>query len=331
MADWDLPVTTSLYTVVLSQLNDRLDDAATMFNGSVSTNIPTGTFRINGASSNLLQSWNGASWVSENLSIAGTLTADVTGNADTATALATPRTISVSGDITATPVAFDGTAPISIVAAVNNDSHSHTSGTIGTLNQNTTGNAATATTATTATTVTAASQPAITTVGASLISGTKSVQTKEAIPANSVRAGTTYYYKAAGSLGGVSFHSAGSLDTWYKVQNGTGIWTAFPALPSNATVALMRAHVQHAPNTLSGGSIFRLYSSLGNIVDPSQQAWLEHMNTSFDPNETSASSWSNNSHFHIPLDSSGDIWLKWTGTGTGTWFTTMYIVGYMTD
>jgi len=47
-------------------------------------------------------------------------------NAATATKLATARTIDITGDITATAVAFDGSANISISAAVNNNSHSHT-------------------------------------------------------------------------------------------------------------------------------------------------------------------------------------------------------------
>lgn len=47
-----------------------------------------------------------------------------TGNAGTATALETARNISLSGDATGT-VSFDGTANVSIVTTVNDDSHSH--------------------------------------------------------------------------------------------------------------------------------------------------------------------------------------------------------------
>ena len=49
--------------------------------------------------------------------ILGNLTGDVTGNADTATALETARTISVSGDVTGS-VTFDGTANADIVVTV---------------------------------------------------------------------------------------------------------------------------------------------------------------------------------------------------------------------
>jgi hypothetical protein len=55
----------------------------------------------------------------------GTLANDISGNAATATALETARTIDITGDITATAVAFDGTANIAISASVNNDSHTH--------------------------------------------------------------------------------------------------------------------------------------------------------------------------------------------------------------
>lgn len=55
----------------------------------------------------------------------GTLANSISGNAATATALETARTIDITGDITATAVAFDGTANIAISASVNNDSHTH--------------------------------------------------------------------------------------------------------------------------------------------------------------------------------------------------------------
>jgi hypothetical protein len=63
-----------------------------------------------------------------NINLPGVNTAgnqNTSGNAATATALQTARTIDITGDITATAVAFDGTANIAISAAVNNDSHTH--------------------------------------------------------------------------------------------------------------------------------------------------------------------------------------------------------------
>ncbi len=55
---------------------------------------------------------------------AGTITAALSGNASTATALATSRTISLTGDVTGS-ASFNGTANASITATVANDSHTH--------------------------------------------------------------------------------------------------------------------------------------------------------------------------------------------------------------
>lgn len=54
----------------------------------------------------------------------GDVTGDLTGNADTATALETARTISLNGDVSGS-VSFDGTANVSITATVADDSHNH--------------------------------------------------------------------------------------------------------------------------------------------------------------------------------------------------------------
>ena len=54
-----------------------------------------------------------------------TITSSISGNAATATKLATARTITLTGDITATATSFDGANNISISASVNNDSHTH--------------------------------------------------------------------------------------------------------------------------------------------------------------------------------------------------------------
>ena len=55
---------------------------------------------------------------------AGTITAALSGNASTATALATSRTISLTGDVSGS-ASFNGTANASITATVANDSHTH--------------------------------------------------------------------------------------------------------------------------------------------------------------------------------------------------------------
>jgi hypothetical protein len=55
---------------------------------------------------------------------ANTITANLSGNASTATKLATARTLSLTGDVSGS-VSFDGSANATITAAVLDDSHSH--------------------------------------------------------------------------------------------------------------------------------------------------------------------------------------------------------------
>lgn len=57
------------------------------------------------------------------------ISSDITGNAATATKLATARTLSLSGDVTGS-VTFDGTANATITAVVVDDSHNHTVSTV---------------------------------------------------------------------------------------------------------------------------------------------------------------------------------------------------------
>lgn len=52
------------------------------------------------------------------LTVSGSLTASLTGNADTATALATGRNFSIAGDITAAAVSFDGTGNVALSADI---------------------------------------------------------------------------------------------------------------------------------------------------------------------------------------------------------------------
>jgi hypothetical protein len=58
------------------------------------------------------------------LTVANTITGSVSGNAATATQLATPRTIGLSGDVSGS-VSFDGSANVTITATVADDSHNH--------------------------------------------------------------------------------------------------------------------------------------------------------------------------------------------------------------
>jgi hypothetical protein len=92
-ADWSKPISTTLYTSVLSIIDERLDDVAKMFNGLSPTNLPTGAFRIDGSSNNLLQTYNGATWDNQGLSIQ-TLKVGING----ANAAATVTDIELGGD-----------------------------------------------------------------------------------------------------------------------------------------------------------------------------------------------------------------------------------------
>lgn len=61
----------------------------------------------------------------------GTITADLTGNADTATALAATKNFSLTGDVTAAAVAFDGSGNVELTTAMANNSvdlGTHTTG-----------------------------------------------------------------------------------------------------------------------------------------------------------------------------------------------------------
>lgn len=80
----------------------------------------------------------GKSIASTKLDVNGTVTATefagpLSGNATTATTLATTRTFDITGDITATAVSFNGSQNVSISASVNDDSHNHIISNIDTL------------------------------------------------------------------------------------------------------------------------------------------------------------------------------------------------------
>ena len=54
----------------------------------------------------------------------GTLTGSITGNAPTSDKLTTPRTISLTGDVTGS-VSFDGSVPVSMTTTITDNSHVH--------------------------------------------------------------------------------------------------------------------------------------------------------------------------------------------------------------
>ena len=61
MADWSLPTLSSTYTNFLAEVKSRDTDLALQFDGTTSTNIPTGAIRWTSAS-NTWQKWTGSAW-----------------------------------------------------------------------------------------------------------------------------------------------------------------------------------------------------------------------------------------------------------------------------
>jgi hypothetical protein len=61
MANWSNPLLTSTYTNFLTEVKDRDTDLALQFDGTTSTNIPTGAIRWN-SSVNRWQKWSGSAW-----------------------------------------------------------------------------------------------------------------------------------------------------------------------------------------------------------------------------------------------------------------------------
>ena len=138
MADHSKPVLTSTYANFVTELDGRFDDLAVGLDPAVTTatNIPTNTIRFSSAAAKW-QKWNGSSWVdlvaTYAISITGNagtvtngvvttgayadpawitslagskITGNISGNAATATTLATARTIN--------GVSFNGSANISV-------------------------------------------------------------------------------------------------------------------------------------------------------------------------------------------------------------------------
>lgn len=162
MANHALPTTTSLYTDVLTNLKDRIDDGLKMLDSvnTSPTNVPTNSIRWNSATT-LWEKYNGSSWISLAASYAINVlqsTNLVGGNGTTLlgsipyqsgtdkTTLLAPNTTTTRKFLRQTGTGTNGAAPVwdTILASD-----------IPTLNQNTTGssgsctgNSATATTAT---------------------------------------------------------------------------------------------------------------------------------------------------------------------------------------
>ena len=117
MANWNLPGLTDLYTNILTYLSARLNDAALMLDSATTTptNLPVGAKRWNSTNKNW-EVWSGTAWAA----MASAYGIAITGNSNTATTLATARTIngvSFNGSANITINAVDATAREAAIAA----------------------------------------------------------------------------------------------------------------------------------------------------------------------------------------------------------------------
>ncbi|CAB4180527.1 hypothetical protein UFOVP1040_70 [uncultured Caudovirales phage] len=116
MADWNKPTTTSNYsTEFIPELSNRLLDVAKGNDPAIVTvsNVPTNMIRWTSASSKW-EKYNGSAWAD----LAATYAIAISGNAGTASAWATGRTIDLTGDVTGTSGAWTGSANISFATTL---------------------------------------------------------------------------------------------------------------------------------------------------------------------------------------------------------------------
>lgn len=115
MADWSKPALTDTYANFLTYLSDRITESAKMLRSDTVTvtNPVTGMVRWN-ASTSLWETYNGSSWVA----LAATYGIAISGNAATASAWATGRTVALTGDVTGTSAAWSGSGNLSFAATL---------------------------------------------------------------------------------------------------------------------------------------------------------------------------------------------------------------------
>ena len=120
-------------TTVNTETLNLADNQIVLNSNETGTPTQNGGIEIErGTASNKTLVWNEADdkWtVGSETFVAGTfegsLTGNVTGNADTATTLQTARIITLTGDVSGS-VSFNGSSDVSITAVVADDSHNHT-------------------------------------------------------------------------------------------------------------------------------------------------------------------------------------------------------------
>lgn len=279
MANHSLPTATSTYTNFVSELDARFDDLAIGLDPAfvTATNVPTNTLRFSSASAKW-QRWNGTAWVdavatyaiaiSGNAgsvtngvyttgsyanpawitSLAGSkITGNITGNAGTATTLATARTIngvsfdgsanitvntvqsitfSNAGTGAASGTTFNGSAARTISYNTIGAPSTTGAGASGTWGISITGNAATATSATSATTAGSCTGNAATATTASAVNTTSTITSTARVGMRVSNAGNDNMYELV-KTGVVGYGLVITSDNRITLSqtNGSGTWT----------------------------------------------------------------------------------------------------------
>ena len=189
----------------------------------------------------------------------GDLTGNVTGNADTATALETARSIALSGDVSGS-ANFDGSANVTITATVADDSHNHVISNVDGLQTALDGKLSTSGTAATATKLATAR-----TIGGVSFDGSANINLPGVNTAGnqntSGNAATATTLATARTINGVSFNGSANITVEPYIEDDAGTnATRYLVFTDNSTAGYKRlnedADLSYNPssNTLSAGN-----------------------------------------------------------------------------
>jgi hypothetical protein len=121
MANWSNPVLTSTYTNFLTEVKDRDTDLALQFDGTTSTNVPTGAIRWN-SSVNRWQKWSGAAW-GELTTLYALTGLSTTGNASIGGTLGVTGATTLAAATATTPATADNSTAVATTAYVRNQAY----------------------------------------------------------------------------------------------------------------------------------------------------------------------------------------------------------------
>ena len=264
--DFNKPVVTDAYATLLPGLVTANKDLAMMLEPTLtgtSTNLPTGAVRWN-ATTIRWERYNGTAWVTLPAAGNNVYAISISGNAATATALATARTIG--------GVSFNGTANINL-PGVNTEG-----------NQNTSGNAATATKLATARTIGGVSfdgtaninLPGVNTTGNQNTSG-------NAATASGAAAASGNYFFTAG-IGAGAENNIGALCNGYEpaylFNSATG-W-GFYSVDGGLMASYLRSTSKftfEGDCTGNAATATKLASDTGSAPSYSCRAWVNFNGT----------------------------------------------------